>query len=173
MTGSVTGWLKLLAVRFAFGIKIKRICRKKGFKLNKNGALWWLGKNKSGKCNFTVICGGESYCVKLIGVRSKRILFGFINECFYEIKDYTFALAHTMDSFQYEVKRKEPYCFENKAKRCIVMLPSSVKVTVRRESVKLKQFETSFSRIEIGNRDMTPEGEFYFAEKFLEELSQK
>lgn len=166
MTGSVTGWIKLLIKRYVFGLKIKGICKKKGFKLNKNGTLWWLGKNKSGKYNFTIICGDESLCVKLIGVRSRRILFGFIDEFTYELKDYTFAMVHTMDGFQYETREKEPYIFENGAKPCIVMVPDSVKVTVRSQGARSK-------RTEIGSCDLTPEGEFFFAGKFLDMLVNK
>ncbi len=166
MTGSITGWVRLLVKRYIFGVKLKRVCKKKGFVLKKNGILWWLGKNKSGKYNFTVICGDESYCVKLVGVRSKRILFGFVDENAYEIKDYTFAMVHTMDGFEYETKKKEPYQFEDGTKPCIVMVPDSVKVTVRSESAQS-------NRIEIGTHDKTPEGEFFFAEKFLEMLKSK
>lgn len=166
MTGSITGWVKLLVKQFAFSRRIKRVCKKKGFALKKNGDLWWLGKNKSGKYNFTVIRGNESYCVKLIGVRSKRILFGFINEESYEIKDYTFALPVSMDGFEYEAKKKEPYCFEMGAMPCIVMVPDSVKVTVRSQTVQAK-------RIEIGNCDMAPEGKFFYGERFLDILKKK
>lgn len=166
MTGSITGWVKLFVKRYIFGVKLKRVCKKRGFVLKKNGVLWWLGKNRSGKYNFTVICGDESYCVKLIGVRSKRILFGFVDENAYEIKDYTFAMVHSMDGFEYETKKKEPYQFEDGAKPCIVMVPDSVKVTVRSESAQS-------NRIEIGTHDKTPEGEFFFAEKFLEMLKSK
>ena len=58
-----------------------------------------------------------------------------------------------MDSFEYEVRKKEPYRFEDGTIPCIVMIPNSVKVTVRSETAQLK-------RIEIGTRDKTPEGEF-------------
>ena len=166
MTGSITGWVKLFVKRYAFSVKIKRVCKKKGFVLKKNGILWWLSKNKSGKYNFTVICGDESYCVKLIGVRSKRILFGFIDKNSYEIKDYTFAMVYSMDGFDYEIKKKEPYRFEDDTKPCIVMVPDSVKVTVRSESAQS-------NRIEIGTHDMMPEGEFFSAEKFLQMLKNK
>ena len=166
MTGNVTGWGKLLVKRFVFGIKLKHVCKKKGFMLRKNGTLWWLGKNKNGNCNFTVDCGNESYCVKLVGVRSKQILYGFIDKNSYEIKDYTFALPVTMDSFEYEVRKKELYRFEDGTIPCIVMIPNSVKVTVRSETAQLK-------RIEIGNSDRTPEGEFFFAEKFITMLKEK
>ncbi len=163
MTGGITGWCKLVVMRYRFCAKVRRICKKKGFELKKNGTFWWLGKNKSGKSNFTVACGDKSYCVKLIGVRCKRILFGFIDKHSYEIKDYTFALAHTMDSFEYEVKKKEPYEFEEGSIPCIVMVPESVKVTVRSDTVQMK-------RVEIGSRDKTKEGEFFFADKFLDML---
>ncbi|MBR5278238.1 MAG: hypothetical protein IKU23_03120 [Clostridia bacterium] len=166
MTGSITGWIRLFIKRYSFGVKIKHICKKKGFILNKNGFLWWLGKNKSGKCNFTICCGNESYCVKLIGVRSKRILFGFVNKNTYEIKDYTFALPHTTFDFDYELKNKEPYRFDNGSTPCIVMVPNSVKVTVRSNDAQQ-------TRIEIGSRDKTPEGEFFFADRFLTMLKDK
>lgn len=166
MTGSITGWIKLFIKRYIFGLKVKRVCNKKGFTLRKNGSWWWLGKNKSGKYNFTVNCHNESYCVKLIGVRSKRILFGFVDRSTYEIKDYTFAMVHTMDGFDYELKKKEPYRFESRAKPCIVMVPDSVKVTVRSQGAQSR-------RTEIGSRDLTPEGEFFFAEKFLDMLVNK
>lgn len=163
MTGAVTGWVKLFFKRYNFKRKVSKICRNKGYSLEKNGFLWWLGKNKSGKCNFTVNCNESKYSVKLIGVRSKNILFGFIDETHYEIKDYTFALPHTMDSFEYTVKEKEPYNFDAGAKKCIVMIPESVKVTIRNRSEKR-------DRQEIGNRDIIPEGEFFSGKRFLDML---
>ncbi len=163
MTGSITGWAGLFVKRLVFGMKINRICKKKGFMLKKKGFLWWLGRNKSGKCNFTVICGDESYCVKLVGVRSKRILYGFVDDNSYEIKDYTFALPVSMYGFEYKIKKKEPYQFEKGTIPCIVMIPHSVKVTMQCQT----------HRIEIGNGDKIPEGEFFFAEKFLNMLKQK
>ena len=166
MTGGVTGWVKLLCKQYAFGVKIKSICKKKGFGLIKNGGFWWLGKNKKGNCNFTVSCGDESFCVKLIGVRSKRILFGFIDENHFEIKDYTFAILHTMDSFEYEVRNKEPYRFAARSVPCIVMVSESAKVTVRHP-------HSSNIRTEIGSGDTAPEGCFYFENDFLQMLKEK
>ena len=164
MTGAVTGWVTLLFKQYSFGRKVKSICRQKNYELYKDGAFWWIGKNKSGKYNFTVKCGDESYCVKLVGVRSKRILFGFVNEQSYEIKDYTFAILHTMDGFDYEVKEKQPYQFSQKARRLIVMVPESTKVTVRSRERSM--------RAEIGSGDETPEGKFFFGEKFLNMLKE-
>ncbi len=166
MTGAVTGWVKLFFKRYNFKRKVSKICRTKGYSLEKNGFLWWLGKNKSGKCNFTVSSNENKYSVKLIGVRSKNILFGFIDENFYEIKDYTFALPHTMDSFEYTVKKKEPYRFDIGAKPCLVMVPDSAKVTVRNRSEKK-------DRQEIGSHDFAPEGEFFTGEKFLVMLEKE
>lgn len=149
MTGSVSGWVKLILRQFAFGVKIKRLCRGNGYELIKNGVFWWLGNNKKGKYNFTVNGGGESFCVKLVGVRSKIILFGFINEHSYEIKDYTFALLDTMDSFEYEVKAKEPFEFTALSVPCIVMVSESAKVTVRHP-------HSPSIRTEIGSGDTAP-----------------
>ncbi len=157
------GFPKLILKRFVFSVKLKRICKERGLKLCKNGVFWWTGRNKSGKYNFTVKSQNKSFCVKLVGVRSKRILFGFVDEKSYEIKDYTFALLHTMDSFVYELKEKEPYRFENDHIPVIVMIPESGKVTVRRKDRKN-------DRTEISSRDKTPEGEFYFGKDFLEML---
>ena len=33
MTGSITGWVKLFVKRYIFGVKLKRVCKKKGFVL--------------------------------------------------------------------------------------------------------------------------------------------
>lgn len=111
MTGAPTGWIKLILKRYSFSVSLKRLCRKKGFRLEKKGFFWWLGKNKSGKHSFIVTCGEKRFCVKLIGVRNPAILFGFVNEYTYEIKDYTFALPNTMDGMNYVLKNKEPYRF--------------------------------------------------------------
>ncbi len=97
-------------------------------------------------------------------MRSKRILFGFVNEQSYEIKDYTFAILHTMDGFDYEVKEKQPYQFSQEARRLIVMVPESTKVTVRSRERSV--------RAEIGSGDETPEGKFFFGEKFLNMLKE-
>lgn len=166
MTGSITGWVKLFIKRYAFGVKIKQVCKKKGFELYKNGSFWWLGRNNSGKYNFTVKCYDENFCVKLVGVRSKRILYGFIDEYSYEIKDYTFALPHTMDSFDYVVKNKEPYQFMEETVPCIVMIPESVKVTIRNQNAQN-------NRMEIGSGDKVIEGSFFFGDKFLQLLNEK
>lgn len=166
MTGAVTGWAKLFFKRYIFGIKLKRICNRKGYRLEKSGIWWWLGRNKSEKCNFLVDCGANRYSVKLVGVRSRKIYYGFINEHSYEIKDYTFALVHTMDSFEYAVKKKEPYKFDKDAAPCIVMIPDSVKVTVRNRNEQR-------DRQEIGSRESVPEGTFFFGENFLEFLEEK
>ncbi|MBR6563251.1 MAG: hypothetical protein IKK70_04865 [Clostridia bacterium] len=133
--------------------------------MKKNGFLWWTGRNKSKSWNFTITTPNESLCVKMIGVRSKRILYGFVDEERYEIKDYTFALAHTMDSFEYVLKPKERYVFEENATPCIVMIPESVKVTVRSST-------SQRSRSEIGNNDQTPEGRFYLSDKFIAMLKE-
>ena len=162
MTGSITGWVKLFFCRLIFAVKLMRICRKKRFNIKTNGFFWWLGKNKSGKWNFTVECLEKSYCVKLIGVRSRRILFGFIDESHYEIKDYTFAMVHTMDGFEYSIRNKDPYLYENGSEPCIVMVPDSVKITVRSRN----------GRTEIGNGDTTPEGVFFFGKSFLKTLKE-
>lgn len=165
MIGCPACWAKLVVKRFLFCCKIKRICRQNGFELKKNGILWWLGTNKSGKHNFTVVCTEKSYCVKLVGVRSKSILFGFADKDFYEIKDYTFALFITMDGFVYEHRKKEPYQFEAGATPCIVMVPDSAKVTARNDARS--------GRFEIGSGDTTPEGTFFFGEKFLNILKSE
>ena len=164
MTGCITGWPRLLIKRFIFSRRVTQICKKNGFSISKNGAFWWLGSTKSGKYSFTVYCGSVSYCVKLIGIRSRNILFGFVDKTHYEIKDYTFALPHTTFDFEYVLKKKEPYRFEKSAVPCIVMITESVKVTVRESSTVMR-------RIEIGSGDKTPEGEFYFARKFINLLN--
>jgi len=121
----------LILKRARFAVRVKRICKKKNLPFEKNGFFWWLGKNKSGKHSFTVTCGEERYSVKLIGVRNPAILFGFVNETTYEIKDYTFVLPNAMDSVNYVLKAKEPYRFPEGTHPCIVMVPHSVKVTLR------------------------------------------
>lgn len=166
MTGGILGWVSLVAERFAFGVKLKRVCKKKGYCLCENGKFWWLGRNGSGKYNFTVKCGDESYCVKLIGVRKKVILFGFINETLYEIKDYTFAVLWTMNGIEYEYRSKQKYDFRQGAKPCIVMVPESAKVTIRVP-------KDIGGRVEIGSHDTTPEGTFYFGKEFLDMLEKK
>ena len=166
MFGAPTGWIGLILKRARFAARVKRICKKKKFPLEKNGFFWWLGKNKSEKHNFTVICGEERYSVKLIGVRNPAILFGFVNETTYEIKDYTFVLPNAMDSVNYTLKAKDPYRFPEETHPCIVMVPHSVKVTLREHNER-KQ------RKEIGSHDKAPEGEFFFGENFLQFLKDQ
>ena len=166
MTGAPLGWLSLLVKRAVFGLKIKRVCKMNEFVLDKKRLFWWTGRNNSKDYNFSVKTKDKIYCIKILGVRSKRILYGFVDENRYEIKDYTFALVNTMDSFEYVIKSKKPYEFESNSINCIIMLPESVKVTVRDNSSQKR-------RVEIGNGDPTPEGIFYTAEKFLSVLKEK
>ena len=163
MTGAPTGWIKLICKRLAYAVKVRRICKQKGFTLETHRKLWWLGTNKNGKINFTIHCKEKRYSVKLIGVRNPAILYGFIDERQYEIKDYTFAIVSTMDGMEYAAKTKEPYCFPADTHPCIVMVPHSVKVTLREHNERK-------ARTEIGARDMTPEGEFFFSTNFLDFL---
>ena len=163
MTGAPTGWIKLLCKRYAFSRRVKRICKAKNITIEPNGTLWWLGTNKSGKHNFTVTVGETRYSVKLVGVRNPAILFGFVDERTYEIKDYTFALPHTMDGIPYVLKAKEPYRFPHGTVPCIVMVPHSTKVTVRNRTEQR-------DRQEIGGRDQAPEGLFFYAKHFLQLL---
>lgn len=165
MTGAILGWPRLFLKQFIFGSKIKRLCRKNGYLLHKNKLFWWVGKNSSSKYNFTIDCRNIRYCVKIIGVRSKRIYFGFVNKNNYEIRDLTFATVQTMDGFDYILRRKKPYEFEDGAFNCIVMVPESVKVTLRSRNEKKE-------RLEIGSRDTVPEGEFFFGDKFIEFIKQ-
>lgn len=153
----------LILKRFAFGVKIKRICKRKGYELCKNGMFWWSGSNKSGKYNFTLKRNNQSYCVKLVGVRSKKVLFGFVDENTYETKDYTFAILWTMDSFEYELKKKEAYIFEENSIPCIVMVPESNKVTVKDKT----------ARTETASGDKTKEGYFYFGKDFLKMIKEQ
>lgn len=166
MTGAPTGWIKLICKRFAFAVKVRRICKQKGFTLEKHRKLWWLGKNKSGKVNFTIHGKEKLYSVKLIGVRNPAIFYGFIDEKQYELKDYTFAIVSTMGGIEYTPKPKEPYRFPVDTHPCIVMVPHSVKVTLREHNERK-------ARTEIGSRDQAPEGEFFFGENFLQFLKEQ
>ncbi len=166
MFGAPTGWIKLICKRYAFAAGVRRACKNKGLLLSKNGTFWWLGTNKSGKHNFTVTCGDKCYAVKLVGVRNRAILFGFVSPTVYELKDYTFVLPNAMDSVTYTLKEKEPYRFPQGSVPCIVMVPDSAKVTVRRRTEQR-------DRQEIGSGDQTPEGTFFLAPKFLQMLKEQ
>lgn len=65
-----------------------------------------------------------------------------------------------MDSFEYVIKKKEPYRFDKNAAPCIVMVPDSVKVTKRMRSEQK-------DRQEIGSNESVPEGTFFTSERFL------
>ena len=160
MTGCITGWPRLFIKRFVFSRRVILICRKNCYKLEKNGAFWWIGKTKSANHSFSIDCGGKKYCVKLIGIRSRNILFGFIDRERYEIKDYTFAIPSTTFGIEYSQKKKEAYSFDDDAVPCIVMVGNSVKVTVRENT-------NTMARTEISSNDQTPEGLFFFASDFL------
>lgn len=166
MLGAPTGWIKLICKRYAFAVKVRRICKQKGFSIEKHRTLWWLGTNKRATPSFTVTNGNKRYCVKLIGVRNPAILFGFVSDTVYEIKDYTFALPSTMDGIQYTLKEKEPYRFGEGTHPCIVMVPHSTKVTVRKRTEQR-------DRQEIGSGEQAPEGTFFLAPNFLQMLKEQ
>ena len=96
-------------------------------------------------------------------MRSKKILFGFVDENVYEIKDYTFALLWTMDGFEYELKKKEGYTFEENTVPAIVMVSESYKITEKNKTY----------RKEISSGDKTKEGYFYFGKDFLKIIKEK
>ncbi len=163
MFGAPLGILKFPIKRIKFGIKLRWICFRKGFRFKKCRWLWLCGGNGSRKCNFIVDTGRERLQVKLIGVRSRRVFFGFINEQNYENRDLTFADTRSWVLIPYDMKMKKPYAFEEGTKHFIVMTPISNVVTVR---------ENNYGRVQIGNGDIVPEGKFYFARAFLKMLKE-
>lgn len=164
MTGAIFGWFKIPIKRIKFALKLKRICRRKGFTLETEGFFWMFGSNGNGKCNFTVKTEKERLQVKLVGVRSRRVYFGFVDGERYEIRDMTFADIANMNGIRYEYRSKSPYRFEEGAKPFIVMTPISNIVTARLCNGK---------RREIGNGDHIPEGRFYFSRGFLALLEEQ
>lgn len=162
MFGCLFGFPRLYFKRILFMIKLSDICRQKGLHLRKNKGILRGIKNSGEDYDFTVDSKTASYCVKIIGIRSRQIYFGFVNEESYEIRDLTFALPCSMDGLKYELRRKAPYRFEDGAERCIVMVGKSVRITARSEN----------GRREIANSDIVPEGRFFFGAGFLEFLKE-
>ncbi len=164
--------LRLLYKRLAFINRLKQVCKSCRYQLIPTHHFWWLGWTRGINSDFHVVTQDTIYSVKLIGSVSKRILFNFVDESNYSVRNLIFQFSVAAADVPYDAKKKAPYQFDYKlpneciTKRMmpvIVMNPVSSIVSVSTNSEKRKQVE---------NGDYVNEGYFFTGTGFLEKLHE-
>ena len=104
-------YVRFLAKRLSCLFKIKRVCKKRGFRLQGLHRLWFLGGNHRKTFDCTIETAEELFVVKLFGVaRRKRILvFTENRSCF--TRAFLGALLAFVESFDSRVKTIPEYEF--------------------------------------------------------------
>ncbi len=163
-------FIRLICKRLALVIRLKSVCKSKGYKLIPTHRFGWLGWTKGINADFHIVTQDTVYSVKLIGTISKRICFNFVDETNYSVKNLMFQFSQAAVGIQYEPKTKKPYNFEyglpddyssKKRETVILMNPISLIVTA-------STFEEKRKRLENGDR--IKEGVFFSGDGFVRKL---
>lgn len=153
--------------RISFCIRLKAVCRKRGFMLKPSHLFWLFGNFNGERCDFYVQTFDIVYAVKLCGGTKKSII-DFVDATHYARCSLHFLLTNAVHSAVPRVKSKKRFDFlyrfpeEAYASRLIpviLMNPVPLKVTDNGRGV--------------GNGDFVEEGYFYNAAGFLKKLREE
>lgn len=163
---------RILFKRVSFAARMKKACRESGYGFSPTHAFWLIGWTRGKKCDFYIEKPEGIYAVKLIGAVSRTVLFNYINEGHYAVRDLTFHTRYVSMGIPYKAKSKSKYDFIGalpKAWRvkeiipAIVMVPVSCFVTCSHGG-EMKP---------ISDGDKIAEGTFYTGSGFIKEILLK
>ena len=164
--------LRLLYKRLALVIRLKSVCKSHGYQFIPTHHFWWLGWTRGLNSDFHVVTQDTVYSVKLIGTVSKRILFNFVDETNYSVRNLMFQFSAAAYHVPYKPKKKKPYqfnyelpdeCITKKMIPVILMNPVSSIVSFSAFGAKRKLVE---------NGDYVNEGYFFSGSGFLDRLCE-
>lgn len=164
--------LRLLYKRLVFVVRLKSVCKSHGYQLIPTHRFWWLGWTRGIISDFHVVTQDTVYSVKLIGTISKRILFNFVDETNYSVRNLMFQFSAAAYHVPYDPKKKKPYQFNYELPdECITqkMIPVILMNPVS-SIVSFSTFEAQRKRVENG--DYVNEGYFFSSSGFLDQLCE-
>lgn len=83
---------RCLVKRLSLAGKVKKLCRRKGFKLHKNEVFWLFGGKRGTACDFYIETRESVYAVKLFGMRRNTELI-FHDDGSYHVRHLTAMLV--------------------------------------------------------------------------------
>ncbi len=164
--------IRFLMKRCILLVKIKSICRKRGFSCYIVNPLCIFSGMKKPNCDMYIHTADKVFSVKLCGVILRNTHIRFADASSYAVKRMIFNLVSTYQSEKFVLKSKPPYNFRYKIKESaydkplipiLLMCPVSSSVTV----------VESGCRKFVGNGDAVPEGYFYNRTGFLNMLKSE
>ena len=102
-------YVRFLAKRLHCLIKIKRVCKNRGFRLQGLHRLWFLGGNQRKSFDCTIETSEELLVVKLFGVAMRKRILVFTENRSYFTRAFSGALLAFVESFDSRVKTIPEY----------------------------------------------------------------
>lgn len=88
-------YIRCLLKRLALVGKLKKLCRRRGYRLVGTHALWFLGGKRSARCDFYIEMPDDIIAVKLFGVSRRGVTLVFDDEGRYFIRQHIGFITHS------------------------------------------------------------------------------
>lgn len=150
------------------GTTLKRSIEQAGGKFIPTHTFWYMGSIDGRYCDFHVVFDGRLISVKVISLLSRGVMIRFIDKDSYGIKVVKSFDTVEEQSVSYKTKRKKPYDFKKGLKEPERSLPQAkIIMSNLPEPLMLSVMENGVPK-RILCTDMTPEGEYYTSQSFIE-----
>ncbi len=178
-------YLVFAVKRACLAMKLKTVCRRKGYAFTPLKRFWWFDTVKSGNCACKIETADTCYAVKIIGTVSRRQHLRFLNDTHYAVRSLRFETHMTAKAAGYTYKEKEPYRFADIATDkplypVILLHPAPTTISAKRtdsngEKAATPSYltpKTDAPRRDelLQNGDFTGEGYVYTTNAFLNML---
>ena len=130
--------------RIACAVKIKRLCKRKGYKLYPTHAMWFFGGKRGQKCDCHIEAPSEVYSITLFGVKNRSNMLIFQGENKYFIRSFIVLIhyAHVMfGPIESKLKSLPTYDFDHKfsdewkgKRQRYILLLNPVPISIRQRS---------------------------------------
>jgi len=173
------------AKRLCLAMRLKSVCRKKGYILTPLKAFWWLDTVGSGSPACKIETADTCYAVKIVGTVFRKQHLRFLDETHIAVRSLLFETHQTARAAGYTYKVKEPYRFaevdtEKTVCPVILLQPAPTTISAKRADSSGEKAATSSyltpktdapRRDELlQNGDFTGEGYVYTVKAFLSNL---
>lgn len=121
--------------------KIRKICRRKNFELHPTHPLWFLGSNRSKKCDFYIETPNEVFAIKLFGMKrlatlilqenGNYIVKRVIGVRFANFTEYTKPKSLTAFDFHFRFQKK---WMEKRVHLGLLINPISIDVCIQEKN---------------------------------------
>ena len=176
----------VFAVKRVFlAVRLKAICRQKGYTFTPLKAFWWLDTVKSGLPACKIETADTCYAVKILGTVFRRQHLRFLDETHFAVRSLRFETHMTAKAAGYTYKEKEPYRFDEitaqtPVRPVIILHPAPTTISAKRKDSSGEQAATPSyvtpkqdapKRDELlQNGDFTGEGYVYTVKAFCKHI---